>query len=156
MDLYNPHLVENICALTARYGIPNDLLNLEITESAYMDNPEMMKKITGQLQQKGFCILMDDFGSGYSSLNVLKDITVDVLKIDMRFLADTASPERGRNIITSIVRMAQTLGVPTVAEGVEKAEQAEFLRNIGCDYGQGYYFAKPMPATDYEKMFCEA
>ncbi len=155
VDLYNPHLVENICLLTARYGIPSTLLNLEITESAYMDNPEMMKKITGQLQQKGFSILMDDFGSGYSSLNVLKDISVDVLKIDMRFLSDTASPERGRSIITSIIRMAQTLGIPTVAEGVERAEQADFLRDIGCDYGQGYYFAKPMPASDYEKLLAK-
>ena len=155
VDLYNPHLVESICSLTRSYGIPSDLLNLEITESAYMDNPEMMKKITMQLQEQGFAILMDDFGSGYSSLNVLKDIPVDVLKIDMRFLAEASVPERGRNIISSVVRMAQTLGIPTVAEGVEKAEQAEFLRNIGCDYGQGYYFAKPMPANDYERMFSQ-
>ena len=95
---------------------------------------------------------MDDFGSGYSSLNVLKDIDIDVLKIDMKFMSDTEIPGRGENILASVVNMAKVLEMPVIAEGVEKESQVRFLKNIGCEYVQGYYYAKPMPAEEYEKM----
>lgn len=95
---------------------------------------------------------MDDFGSGYSSLNVLKDIAVDVLKIDMKFLADCDMPGRGENILASVIRMAKWLNMPVIAEGVEKREQVAFLKSIGCEFVQGYYFAKPMPVEEYEKL----
>ena len=98
---------------------------------------------------------MDDFGSGYSSLNVLKDIEVDVLKIDMRFFESTGVGGRGENIVASVVRMAKWLEIPTIAEGVEKDEQVEFLKNIGCEYVQGYYFAKPMPVSDLLRFYEE-
>ena len=103
-----------------------------------------------QLQKKGFYILMDDFGSGYSSLNVLKDIAVDVLKIDMKFMSKCDMPGRSENILASVVRMAKWLNMPVIAEGVETAEQVSFLRSIGCEFVQGYYFAKPMPPEEYE------
>lgn len=95
---------------------------------------------------------MDDFGSGYSSLNTLKDISVDILKVDMRFLSNTDIPGRGDNILASVIRMAKWINLPVVVEGVETYEQARFLRSIGCDYVQGYYFASPMPVEDYLKL----
>lgn len=112
----------------------------------------MIREAMKDLQKRGFTILMDDFGSGYSSLNVLKDIAVDVLKIDMKFMSDTEIPGRGENILASVVNMAKVLEMPVIAEGVEKESQVRFLKNIGCEYVQGYYYAKPMPAEEYEKM----
>lgn len=152
VDLYNPRLAEMIIELTEKYDLPPELLNLELTESAYTDNPVAMSETMAKLQSKGFTIMMDDFGSGYSSLNILKDISVDVLKIDMRFLSKTKIPGRGENIIASVVRMAKWLHIPVIAEGVETKEQVEFLRSIGCEYVQGFYFAKPMPVDAYADL----
>lgn len=152
VSLYNPKLVELICGLVEKYQIPPRLLQLELTESAYTSNPKVIKDMMERLQHAGFSILMDDFGSGYSSLNVLKDIAVDILKIDMKFLSDTDKQGRSENILASVVRMAKWLDMPVVAEGVERREQVEFLRSIGCEYVQGYYFAKPMPVEDYENL----
>lgn len=152
VSLYNPNLVELICQLIAKYDIPPALLQLELTESAYTSNPVAIREAMSTLQKNGFSILMDDFGSGYSSLNVLKDIAVDVLKIDMKFLADCDMPGRGENILASVIRMAKWLNMPVIAEGVEKREQVSFLRSIGCEFVQGYYFAKPMPVEEYEKL----
>ena len=152
VDLYNPRLAEMVIELTEKYDLPSELLNLELTESAYTDNPVAMSETMAKLQSKGFTIMMDDFGSGYSSLNILKDISVDVLKIDMRFLSKTKIPGRGENIIASVVRMAKWLHIPVIAEGVETKDQVEFLRSIGCEYVQGFYFAKPMPVEAYADL----
>lgn len=155
VSVYNPKLVEVICDLVDSYHIPPELFQLELTESAYTTNPFMIREAMRKLQERGFTILMDDFGSGYSSLNVLKDIAVDVLKIDMRFMSDTEIPGRGENILASVVNMAKGLEMPVIAEGVEKKSQVEFLRGIGCEYVQGFYFAKPMPSEEYEQLaFC--
>ncbi len=154
VNIYSPNFVSCLCKLTEKYQVPTSLLHLELTESAYTDNPQIMKDTIKRLQSKGFIIMMDDFGSGYSSLNILKDISVDVLKIDMRFLSDTEKSDRGRNILESVVRMAKWLSIPTVVEGVETKEQVDFLTSIGCEYVQGYYFARPMPQEVYEKL-CE-
>lgn len=151
VDLSNPKLVSHIVGLTEKYGIPHELLNLELTESAYTDNPEKTIQIMNEFQNAGFIILMDDFGSGYSSLSVLKDIDVNVLKIDMRFFSKSAVEGRGKSIIASVIRMAKWLKIPVIAEGVETKDQVEFLKSLGCEYVQGYYFAKPMPVKDYEK-----
>lgn len=152
VSLYNPRLVEIICGLVEKYQVPPHLLQLELTESAYTNNPQAIREMMEKFQKAGFSILMDDFGSGYSSLNVLKDIAVDILKIDMKFLSDTDKQGRSENILASVVRMAKWLDMPVVAEGVERREQVEFLRSIGCEYVQGYYFAKPMPVEQYEEM----
>lgn len=152
VDLYNPRLVDNICDLVDKYNIPKSLFNLELTESAYTDNPQMMIDTMERFQSKGFTIMMDDFGSGYSSLNVLKDMKVDVLKIDMKFMEKTRFTGRGENIIASVVRMAKWLKMPVIAEGVETANQVRFLRSIGCEFVQGYYFAKPMKMKDYTEI----
>lgn len=155
VSLYNPRLVEIICGLVEKYQVPPHLLQLELTESAYTNNPQSIRDMMEKFQKAGFSILMDDFGSGYSSLNVLKDIAVDILKIDMKFLSDTDKQGRSENILASVVRMAKWLDMPVVAEGVERREQVDFLRSIGCEYVQGYYFAKPMPVEQYEEMAFE-
>lgn len=155
VSLYNPRLVEIICGLVEKYQIPPRLLQLELTESAYTNNPQAIRETMEKFQNAGFSILMDDFGSGYSSLNVLKDIAVDILKIDMKFLSDTDKQGRSENILASVVRMAKWLDMPVVAEGVERREQVDFLRSIGCEYVQGYYFAKPMPVEEYEELAFE-
>lgn len=152
VSLYNPRLVEVLCDLVEKYNIPPELFQLELTESAYTTNQNNINNMMEALQKKGFIILMDDFGSGYSSLNILKDIKVDVLKIDMRFLENTENAARGENILAAVVRMAKGLKLPVVAEGVERKEQVLFLKSIGCEYVQGYYFAKPMPVTEYEEL----
>lgn len=151
VNFYNPQFCDTIIGLVEKYEIPPALLNLEVTETAYIDNPASMREVMDQLQGYGFLIMMDDFGSGYSSLNLLKDISVDILKIDMQFLSASDVSGRAENILSSVIRMAKWLSIPIVAEGVETKLQAEFLRSLGCDNAQGYYFAKPMPVYDYEK-----
>ena len=152
VNMYNPGLTDFILGLTQKYRIAPELLQLEVTESAYTENPAVMEQSVRSLQDAGFCVLMDDFGSGYSSLNTLKDIPVDVLKIDMQFLAGTANGRRSECILASVIRMAGWLGMPVVMEGVETRQQVDFLKSIGCGYVQGYYFAKPMPCSQYEAL----
>ncbi len=152
VNMYNPNLVSMITGLVRKYDVPPGLLNLELTESAYMDNPEIMNKVVLALQAEGFLIMMDDFGSGYSSLNTLKDLPIDVLKIDMRFLSGSAEAGRKECIMSAVVHMAGWLNIPVIMEGVETAQQIDFLKSIGCGYVQGYYYAKPMPVAEYEKL----
>ena len=154
VDFYSPNLVQVFEDLTQKYNLDPRLLELELTESAYVENPQQIIEIIGELQSKGFVILMDDFGSGYSSLNMLKDLPVNVLKIDLRFLADSKGVENGRadNILDSIVRMAKRLELPVIAEGVENQKQVDFLRLIGCEYAQGYFFSEPVPCEDYREL----
>lgn len=152
MDFYVPDICGKICALTEKYGIDTGDLRFEITENAYMEDPCRMIEIAGQLRKCGFKVLMDDFGSEYSSLNMLKDIQVDFLKIDMRFLEGFDKSGRAANVITSVVRMAKWLDTAVVAEGVETKEQLRFLKSIGCDLIQGYYYSKPLPTAQYESF----
>lgn len=150
-NLYHPNLLELIKEKLNKYQIPTELLQLEVTESAFMDNQQMMSQKVEQLQKNGFTVLMDDFGSGYSSLNTLKDIPVDILKVDMKFLGKS-DDGRGERILASIVRMTAWLGIKVIVEGVETAEQRNFLEGIGCEYAQGYFYAKPMPWQEYEEL----
>lgn len=141
-DLFNPNLVDIIVDLTKKYGIPHNMLNLEITESSYMEEPQTIIHVVQNLKSHGFRIEMDDFGSGYSSLNSLKDIAVDVLKLDLRFLE--GEDEKSKIIVEAMIKMASKLHLPVIAEGVETASQLAFLRESGCSYAQGYFFARPM------------
>lgn len=154
VDFYSPNLVQVFEELVQKYRLDPRLLELELTESAYVENPQQIIEITKALQEKGFVILMDDFGSGYSSLNMLKDLPVDILKIDLKFLADSQGVENGRadSILNSVVRMAKRLAVPVIAEGVETQKQVDFLRTIGCEYAQGYFFSEPVPVADYRAL----
>lgn len=152
INLRNPELCNVLFNLVKKYNIPPALLELEITESAYTEDPEQLLSVMRTLQEHGFVVLMDDFGSAYSSLNMLKDIPVDVLKIDLHFLSGTDTTGRGGSILASVVHMAQLLNLPVIAEGVETREQASFLRSIGCESAQGYYYYRPMPMIEYEKL----
>ena len=126
IDLYTPKLVQHLVNLREKYQLPSQYLELEITESAYTEDPEQIITITRQLREAGFVILMDDFGTGYSSLNMLKDIQIDVLKLDMGFLKSSDYSAKGGNILTAILKMAESLKMQTIAEGVETKEQVEF------------------------------
>lgn len=150
VNIYNPHLVEIFKKLITEYRIPAHLLNLELTESAFMEDQDLVMNTMSKLHQIGFRIMMDDFGSGYSSLNILKDMEVDYLKVDMRFLQEKEFNGKGEKVLTSVIRMAKWLNMPSIVEGVETAEQVDFLKCIGCEYAQGFYFAKPMPVEEYE------
>lgn len=152
LDIYNPKLCDTLQSLIAQYNIPASMLKLEITESAYVEYPKQLIEVVKQLQSLGFIVEMDDFGSGYSSLNTLKDVPVDVLKLDLKFLADEDDSGRGGNILSSVVRMAEWLNLPVIAEGVETKKQADYLKSIGCYHMQGYYFAKPMTTDELEKL----
>ena len=148
-ELYNVHLVEQLVSLVEKYDVPISMLQLEITESAYTENPEQLIETINRLREKGFVILMDDFGSGYSSLNTLKDVPVDVLKIDLKFLYNMDKNYKADYILKSVVQMAKRLDLVVVAEGVETNQQAEFLKSIGCVRAQGYLFAKPMDESSF-------
>ncbi len=153
VNLYNPKFLESLINLVEKYKIPPKYLNLELTESAFSDNTEMIQEAVDYLHRVGFTIMMDDFGSGYSSLNILKDINLDVLKIDMKFLSKgQAADSRGTKILEAVVRMAQALKMPVIAEGVEERQQVDFLSSLGCNYIQGYYFAEPMTIEQYKKL----
>ncbi len=151
VDICSMDLCAVLTQLLEKYQLPATLLRLEITESAYVENPIRMIGIVRELQKSGFFVEMDDFGSGYSSLNMLKDVPVDLLKLDMKFLSGDETG-RGGSILNSIIRMAKWLNLPVLAEGVETAVQAEFLKSIGCELVQGYYYARPLPAAEFEEL----
>lgn len=152
LDLYRTDLCDVLGRMVKKYDLDPALLELELTESAYTENPQQIIAVTKKLQSLGFSILMDDFGSGYSSLNMLKDISVDVLKIDLHFLDSTDESGRGGNILNSIMRMAEWLNIPVIAEGVETRQQADFMRDIGCYNVQGYYYSKPIRIDEFEAL----
>ena len=149
-DIYLVDVAAELHALVERYGIDPSLIEVEITESAYSERPDRIVAAFDELAERGFTVLMDDFGSGYSSLNMLKDINVDVLKIDMRFL--DRDDRRSKDIMESVIRMARWLDLPVIAEGVETREQVNFLLDVGCSYAQGYYYARPMEAAAFEAL----
>ena len=142
--------------LIEKYHIPRKMLHLEITEGAYMGRPEKLIEVVKHLQIMGYIVEMDDFGSGFSSLNMLKDVPVDILKIDMRFLDDAHNSFRGGMILNSVIRMAGWLDIPVIAEGVETKEQADFLKNMGCNLMQGYFFSRPLSAEKFEMILKES
>ncbi|MBR5932464.1 MAG: EAL domain-containing protein [Treponema sp.] len=150
VTISSDNLVYAIARLQDKYNIPAEYVHFEITESAYMNNQHDLINRVNRIRDMGFKVAMDDFGSGYSSLNTLKDIPIDILKLDMGFVRDNSNMERGGTIISSVARMVQALNLVTVAEGVETEDQAMFLKSIGVEILQGYLFSKPIPQKDYE------
>ncbi|MDD3369559.1 MAG: EAL domain-containing protein [Lachnospiraceae bacterium] len=151
-DLYDKELLSRIMSTVDEYQVPHNLIEFEITESAFILESNLLVSFTKALRKEGFCVLIDDFGSGYSSLNSLKNIDVDVLKIDIAFLPVSTGEKKSPIIMEAVINMAQKLGLDTVAEGVETVEQLELLEKLGCYKIQGYYFYKPMAVTDFEKL----
>ena len=156
MDLYNSSLIDFIIEKLIDYDISKNNLYLEITESAYMDDSDQLIEIINNLRSEGFKIEMDDFGTGYSSLNMLADVPVDVLKMDMRFVQNLNSSEKQETMIRLIMDIAKYLKMEVVAEGVEDKEQVDFLRSVGCDVIQGYYFSKPLAEKEFVEHVLQA
>ncbi|MGN1249171.1 MAG: EAL domain-containing protein, partial [Candidatus Spyradocola sp.] len=151
-DVYHTDLVQALGHLTKRYGVEPEYLHLEITESAYADNPGQIISTVSDLRSHGFLVEMDDFGSGYSSLNMLGQMKLDILKLDMKFVQNEIAKPVEQSILNDIVSMAHRRHLSVVAEGVETREQADRLMRLGCDQAQGYFFAKPMPAGQFEEL----
>lgn len=152
VDIFNPNLPDIISGIVKKYNLETKYLHFEITETAYTENPRQLIDMVITLKLKGFIVEMDDFGSGYSSLNMLSDVPVDTLKLDMRFLKGNNSKDRSEDILDSIVHLAQKLNLSVIAEGIETKEDLDFLKSIGCKYGQGYYFSKPLPIDEFENI----
>ncbi|MGF7141594.1 diguanylate cyclase (GGDEF)-like protein [Anaerotaenia torta] len=149
----NAHLAEIIAEIVDSYGIPRNLIELELTESAFLQNKQMLINTVIRLKEYGFLVSMDDFGAGYSSLNSLKDLPLDTVKLDGELFRITEEVERGLCVIRNTITMAKDLHMKVVAECIETREQVEFLCKVGCDIIQGYYFAKPMPAEQFEVRY---
>ena len=152
-DFFHFDLFSMFTGLVSEYGIEPRNLKLEITETILMRDMKMHSEVLGKLQDFGFQIEMDDFGSAYSSLNALSNIKVDVIKIDSAFLKKTDCGDRDKIILKSVIAMAKKLNIRTVSEGVETKESADFLKNEGCDIFQGYYYSKPIPVAEFEQKY---
>nr|MCR5623607.1 EAL domain-containing protein [Lachnospiraceae bacterium] len=143
-------LAEQIREMVDDAECPRKLIEIELTESAFFDDKKTMIETINRLKSYGFSVSMDDFGAGYSSLNSLKDMPLDVLKLDAEFFRGETDG-RGRIVVSEAIRLARKLNMKTVAEGIEIKEQVDFLAEEGCDMIQGYYYAKPMPGEEYEE-----
>ena len=144
-------IMEKLQGLLMENGLDYDSLLLEITESAYTEDSDQVIRLIGRLREKGYLIEMDDFGSGYSSLNMLSQMPVDVLKMDMAFIRNMEHSEQDLNLVKLILDIARNLKVPVVAEGVETEKQLQVLKELGCALVQGYYFSCPLPAAEFEE-----
>ena len=152
VDVFDPKLEQHLNQLVAENGLEPRWLKLEVTESAYTDDAARLLEVIKRLRECGFEIEMDDFGSGYSSLNMLSSMPIDVLKMDMKFIRDVEKDEGSFWLVELILDIARHLGVPVVAEGVETERQVQLLKAAGCDLIQGYYFSKPVPPEEFEKL----
>ncbi len=152
IDFFDQDLEQYLSGLIDQYGLDYSDLHLEITESAYVENPQHIISVIERLRARGFIIEMDDFGIGYSSLSVLSSIPIDVLKIDMSFIRSMFKNEKNRRMIEIIMDIGKMLRVPVISEGVETTEQYNSLKEMGCDMIQGYYFSKPLPAAEFEDL----
>ena len=149
-DIDDPGLESNLLSILEQNGLAPDDLLLEITESAYSENADSLIEVVESLREKGFKIEMDDFGSGYSSLNMITTIPIDVLKMDMKFIKNMFKDEKSLKLVGLVMDIAKFLNVPVVAEGVEDEKQLITLKDIGCEIIQGYYFSRPVPAEEFE------
>ena len=150
VDIYNNDLPSILNKIVQKYDVDRKYIHLEITETAYTDNPRQLIDAVRTFKDNGFVLEMDDFGSGYSSLNMLSDVPVDMLKLDMKFLQSDS--DKNKDILNFIVGLAEKLNLSVIAEGIETKVELNFLRKIGCKYGQGYYFSKPLPIEEFEKI----
>ncbi|HBG0148528.1 TPA: bifunctional diguanylate cyclase/phosphodiesterase, partial [Clostridioides difficile] len=149
VELYQPDIVKFINKTIQMYNLSSDLIEIEITETVAINELNILKNVLNELRKYGFSISMDDFGTGYSSISCLRDMPIDILKLDKSFLDGIEHDERSRNIAKSIVSLAKSLDLVVIIEGVESKEQAELMKQFGCDLVQGFYFARPMPAKNF-------
>ncbi|MEA4895513.1 MAG: EAL domain-containing protein [Oscillospiraceae bacterium] len=152
VHMHDLHFPQRLLNITQKYGIDPKYLEIELTESAFILDAKDQNKIADKLHEYGFSVAIDDFGSGFSSLNMLKDFDADTLKIDTKFLEGFEDGGRVGTVVTSVIRLAKWLGISVVAEGVETRDQVDFLHSLGCETIQGYYYSRPIPRDDYEKL----
>ena len=153
LHIHKPGFVADLAEICRKYDLDTGCIEIEVTESAAYENMDKLNDIFNEIKSYGFYVSIDDFGTGYSSLNMLKDLPVDVLKLDRSFLTENADEhENASLIIACIVQLSTYLGISTICEGIETKEQAELLSRLGCNMAQGFFFAKPMPVTEYEKI----
>ncbi len=150
VDLNDPPLLKILEKTVDEAGIGRESILLEITESAYTDNAEQIVNVVKSLRESGFFIEMDDFGTGFSSLNMITTLPIDALKLDIQFIRTAFRDRKDTRLLETVIRLAQSLGLSTIAEGVETEEQMLTLKALGCDVVQGYYFSKPLPADEFE------
>ena len=154
-DFYVTDVLSDITGMVAEYSIDPNRLRIEVTESSMMRDTDDKMKVLDDFRQKGFIVEMDDFGSGYSSLNMLKDMPVDVLKIDMKFLGKGNDEKRADIVVKNVIKLSEDLGIISLTEGVETLEQFDTLNELGCNLFQGYYFSKPVPVTEFEALLAK-
>lgn len=152
VDILACDVAEHMGALAAQYNLPPELMHIEITETAYTGESEAVDRLTAELHNRGFSTYMDDFGTGQSTLAMLKSVNVDVIKLDRTFVPAGKADERSTQIVSSMLGMAQSLHLPVVIEGIETEGQAQLLRQMGARYAQGFLYYRPMPATDFEAL----
>ncbi|MFB0921064.1 MAG: EAL domain-containing protein, partial [Oscillospiraceae bacterium] len=155
VHMHDLHFSQRLFNITRKYGIDPKYFEIELTESAFIMDSKEQNEVADRLHKFGFTVAIDDFGSGFSSLNMLKDFDADTLKIDTKFLEGFERGGRVGTVVTSVIRLAKWLGIPVVAEGVETREQADFLHSLGCEAIQGYYYSPPVPREEYEKLIGE-
>lgn len=152
-DLSDVKYIEKLKQIIEKYEVDPKLIELELTENVVIKNIDMAKKAEENVRSLGFMVSMDDFGIAYSSFYMLRNINIDILKIDREFLKQIINDERGKIIIETIIEMAKKLKIKTVVEGIEKKEEAKYLRKIGCDMFQGYYYQKPIKIEEFEEKY---
>lgn len=152
LNLHENDYVEKLVGIIDNYAIAHELIEIEFTENVFIKDKELVQQTIRKLHEKNIKVAMDDFGSGFSSFNMLKNFDIDVLKIDKEFLTEETNQEKGKILIDSIVKMCKQLNIQTVAEGVSTQEQVAFLKQINCDRMQGYFYGKPMTVEEFEKL----
>ena len=152
-DFFSIDVCGALAKLVEQYGVDSRRLRLEITETALLVEPDKSNAIVSRLREMGFLVEIDDFGKGYSSLSLLKNIKADVLKIDMGFLREIVDVERSKAILKSVIDLADALGMDVITEGVETRQQLDALSDMGCSHFQGYYFSRPIPIAEFEQRF---
>ena len=155
VDICSSEMEDYLLDLVMKHCIPADKFLLEITESAYAYNSDLIVEVMSELRESGFNIEMDDFGTGYSSLNMLYALPIDILKIDKAFLKNIIDDSRARSMLKMVISIAKAMKMPVIAEGVEEKAEVDILKEMGCDVIQGFYFSKPLPAEDMGKMIEE-
>ncbi|MGB4984616.1 MAG: EAL domain-containing protein, partial [Erysipelotrichaceae bacterium] len=150
ISIYDPHLPDKLIDLIKKYGLSPKYLHLEITESAYTEGSTQLIEMISKIRRMGFIIEMDDFGTGYSSLNMLSELPIDIIKLDMRFIQKEEKKSRDRSILSFIISLAKWMNLKVVAEGIETLDQLQYLKSINCEFGQGYYYSKPLPQEQFE------
>ncbi len=152
VQFVRPGFVEDLVSVMASAGLETGRIDIEITEAVALNNEEQAVKVIAGLHQAGFRVALDDFGTGYTSLSYLKRYAINKLKIDQSFVSDLTHDQNDQAIVSAIIKMAQSLGMTTIAEGVETSEQAAYLRELGCDEIQGYWLSRPVRAQAFERL----